>query len=72
VRELRYLDDVSSLVLDKDKCIGCSLCTEVCPHSVFEMRNHKAHLVDFNACMECGACVTNCPTAAIVVNPGVG
>jgi len=72
MQELRYLDDVSSLVLDKDKCIGCGLCTEVCPHSVFEMQHQKAHLVDFNACMECGACVTNCPTDAIVVNPGVG
>ena len=72
MKELRYLDDVSSLVLDQDKCIGCSLCTEVCPHSVFEMQHQKAHLVDFNACMECGACVTNCPTDAIVVNPGVG
>ena len=72
MKELRYLDDVSSLVLDKDKCIGCSLCTEVCPHLVFEMQNQKAHLVDFNACMECGACVTNCPADAIAVNPGVG
>jgi ferredoxin len=72
MKELRYLNDVSSLVLNEDKCIGCGLCAEVCPHSVFEMQKQKAHLVDFNACMECGACVTNCPTDAIMVNPGVG
>jgi NAD-dependent dihydropyrimidine dehydrogenase PreA subunit len=72
MKELRYLDDVSSLILDRDKCIGCGLCAEVCPHSVFELQDQKAQLVDLNACMECGACVTNCPTDAVKVNPGVG
>jgi len=72
MQELRYIDDVSTLVLDETKCIGCSLCTEVCPHSVFEMKQKKANIVDFNACMECGACVNNCPSQAIAVSPGVG
>ena len=72
MKEFRHLDDVSTLVLDRDKCIGCGLCTEVCPHAVFEMDQKKAHIVDFNACMECGACVNNCPGEAISVNPGVG
>lgn len=72
MRELRYIDDVSTLILDQDKCIGCSLCTIVCPHAVFEMNGKKACIVDFNACMECGACVNNCPTQAIAVSPGVG
>jgi ferredoxin len=72
MKEFRHLDDVSTLVLDRDKCIGCGLCTEVCPHAVFEMEQKKAHIVDFNACMECGACVNNCPSGAISVNPGVG
>ena len=44
MKALRYIDDVSSLVLEKDKCIGCGLCTEVCPHLVFEMHAHKAHI----------------------------
>lgn len=69
---IRYLEDVSTLVLDTDKCIGCTLCTQVCPHGVFEMHEKKARLIDFNACMECGACVNNCPSGAILVNPGVG
>ncbi|SDU09055.1 4Fe-4S dicluster domain-containing protein [Desulfobacula phenolica] len=72
MKELRYLDDVSTLALNDEKCIGCSLCTQVCPHAVFKMRNDKAHIVDFNACMECGACVNNCPSGAIAVSPGVG
>lgn len=72
MKNLRYLDDVSSLVLEKEKCIGCTLCTEVCPHAVFKMIEKKAAIIDFNACMECGACVNNCPSEAISVSPGVG
>ncbi len=72
MEDIRYLDEVSSLVLNQDKCIGCNLCTEVCPHNVFELRQDKAVIVDFNACMECGACVNNCPSNAIEVSPGVG
>ena len=26
MKEFLYLDDVSTLVLDQEKCIGCSLC----------------------------------------------
>ena len=72
MEDIRYIDDVSSLVLNQDKCIGCGLCTEVCPHNVFELRQGNAEIIDFNACMECGACVNNCPSNAIEVSPGVG
>ena len=72
MENFRYLDDVSTLSFNKQLCIGCSLCTEVCPQAVFEMQDNKAEIVDFNACMECGACVKNCPSKAISVSPGVG
>ncbi|MCG8568394.1 MAG: 4Fe-4S dicluster domain-containing protein [Desulfobacterales bacterium] len=72
MKGFRHLEDVATLALDQDKCIGCTLCTQVCPHQVLEMQDKKAAIVDFNACMECGACVNNCPTQAISVSPGVG
>jgi len=72
MKEFRYLEDVATLVLDTARCIGCSLCTEVCPHQVLAMHQNKAKIVDFNACMECGACVNNCPSDALAVSPGVG
>ncbi len=72
MKEFKHLEAVSTLVLDEDKCIGCSLCTEVCPHHVLEMHQSKARIVDFNGCMECGACVNNCPSGALAVTPGVG
>ncbi|HCY84068.1 MAG TPA: 4Fe-4S ferredoxin [Desulfobacteraceae bacterium] len=72
MKDFRHYEAVSTLALDRDKCVGCTLCTQVCPHQVFEMRDRKADIVDFDACMECGACVTNCPSEALSVNPGVG
>lgn len=72
MKDIRYIDGVSTLVFREDKCVGCTLCTVVCPHGVFEMRDSKAAVVDLDGCMECGACVKNCPVDAIEVNPGVG
>jgi len=68
----RYIPGVVSLSLDESRCTGCRLCTQVCPHGVFEMRDGKAAIVDRDACIECGACAMNCADAAIDVKPGVG
>jgi len=69
---MRYLADVVTLVLDKDRCNGCSMCIQVCPHGVLAMENGGARILDRDLCMECGACARNCPTQAITVNAGVG
>ncbi|MFZ2631933.1 MAG: mercury methylation ferredoxin HgcB [Desulfosalsimonadaceae bacterium] len=67
-----YLKNVVTLKLDTDRCIGCGLCTIVCPHTVFELKSRKAVIISRDACMECGACKMNCPTGAIHVKSGVG
>lgn len=72
MKTLRYLKDVSTLALDREKCVGCGECVNVCPHSVFEVKDKKAMIVDRNGCMECGACKMNCPVEAVSVEPGVG
>lgn len=68
----RYLQDVVTLEYDKSKCVGCSMCTKVCPHAVFIMHEGKAEIIDRDRCMECGACAGNCPAQALKVRPGVG
>ena len=68
----RYLENVTTLKLDQEKCIGCGMCEIVCPHTVFKIEKLKASIVDHDGCMECGACSSNCPVEAISVTPGVG
>jgi NAD-dependent dihydropyrimidine dehydrogenase PreA subunit len=67
-----YLKDVASLKLNSEKCIGCGLCTNVCPHAVFEIADGKAVITEKDRCMECGACALNCPVDALEVESGVG
>jgi NAD-dependent dihydropyrimidine dehydrogenase PreA subunit len=67
-----YLKNVVSLKLNPDQCIGCGMCTDVCPHDVFAICSRKAEIINKDACMECGACKMNCPAGAISVDVGVG
>ena len=70
--KLKYLKNVVSLEINRDKCTGCKTCMEVCPHHVLDIRNGKVEMIHRDSCMECGACSKNCPFGAIEVNPGVG
>jgi len=64
--------ELNTLQYDPKLCIGCGMCSIVCPHAVFAQNDHVAQLVYPDACMECGACQRNCPTGAIAVDSGVG
>lgn len=55
-------------VVDHDLCIGCELCTEICP-DVFEMGDDDlAHVKDVDGCQKAGCCeeaAQECPVDAI-------
>jgi len=72
MRNLSYLKNVATLQLDGQKCTGCGMCLEVCPHNVLAMQGKIVQAIDRDACMECGACSRNCPAGAISVQSGVG
>ena len=72
MKNFRYLENVTTLVLDESACTGCGTCWAVCPHGVFEPADRKVRVADRDGCMECGGCARNCPAAAIRVTPGVG
>lgn len=69
---LRYIPGVVSLEFKSDACVGCGLCTQVCPRGVFVLENGKASVKDIDACSECAACVTNCVRGAIRLRPARG
>jgi ferredoxin len=72
MNKFRYLQGVTTLRLNMETCIGCGVCTLVCPHQVLQIIDKKAHIEQIDHCMECGACANNCPVEAITVKPGVG
>jgi NAD-dependent dihydropyrimidine dehydrogenase PreA subunit len=67
-----YLKNVVTLQLDENKCTGCGMCLDVCPHDVLKMNGKHVVIRNRDACMECGACKQNCPVNAIAVDSGVG
>ena len=69
---MKYLLNVASLELSQEKCTGCGICMEVCPHNVFAIEDKKAVILDKDRCMECSACVVNCAFGALSVDRGVG
>ena len=72
MNNMTYLKDVVTLQLDENKCTGCGMCLEVCPHEVFELKDKKVRIVGRDFCMECGACKKNCPQGAILLDVGDG
>jgi len=63
--------EVNTLCYDPELCIGCGMCSTVCPHGVF-VAGRPATLSKPKLCMECGACALNCPAEAIHVDKGTG
>jgi len=60
------------ILIDQEKCVGCTTCVKVCPHGVIESGHKKAEIVREEHCIECGACQLNCHKGAIMVEKGTG
>lgn len=49
-----------SIMLDKEKCMGCTNCIKKCPTEAIRVRNSKARIIDLR-CIDCGECIRTCP-----------
>ncbi|WP_042272529.1 nitroreductase family protein [[Clostridium] dakarense] len=52
--------------VNKDICIGCSLCKNDCPVNNIIIKDKKS-VIKNQDCIKCGHCVTICPTKAITM-----
>ena len=53
--------------IDKEKCVGCGACVEVCPVHAISIVGGKAK-INANKCVDCGRCAQVCPQGAL--HPG--
>ncbi|MDK2790971.1 MAG: adenylylsulfate reductase, subunit [Methanothermococcus sp.] len=56
-------------------CIGCGLCTKVCPGNLlYQREDGKSEIMDKRDCWDCAACVKECPVNAIemYLQPEIG
>ena len=49
-----------SINVDRDKCVSCGICADVC-----DMDVDVTKAPDHNECIRCGVCIRNCPADAI-------
>ncbi|HEC69970.1 MAG TPA: 4Fe-4S dicluster domain-containing protein [Candidatus Omnitrophica bacterium] len=59
---------------DKDKCVGCSACVNVCPTGALSFKDIKTDSgfkrvlkIRWDICIECGQCQLNCLTSEGIV-----
>lgn len=52
-----------SVLLDVDKCTGCTTCLKHCPTEAIRIKDGHA-VIDGKRCIDCGECIRNCPHKA--------
>lgn len=56
---------MSLLNVNKEKCIGCGVCAEVCPKNYIGMTEERIPIDTGLTCIACGHCVAVCPQSAL-------
>jgi iron only hydrogenase large subunit-like protein len=52
-----------SVMLDPEKCVGCTTCIKKCPTEAIRVRKGRAS-IQSERCIDCGECIRTCPHGA--------
>ena len=63
------------VIIDEDRCKGCSLCVSVCPTNALGMAKGRFNIkgyppvevIDPEACTGCGVCAVICPDVVFTI-----
>ena len=56
---------MTRVMIDKEKCKGCSLCSKNCPVNAISGELKSPFEIDQSKCIKCGVCIAKCPFKAI-------
>lgn len=54
-------------VIDREPCVACGSCVDVCPQGALSIHKGCHAQVDEERCVGCGCCARECPASAIQV-----
>ena len=56
--------------IDREKCIGCGICRDVCSCDVIRLDDDKRPYIRYQSeCCLCLYCAEDCPVGAIYISP---
>lgn len=62
-------DEKTSVIIDEQLCIGCTLCIQACPVDAILGAAKQMHTVITEECTGCDLCIPPCPVDCIYIVP---